>query len=293
MTISGTPTVHLLVDAPLRLGESAIWHEDEQRLYYTDIDGATLYRYDPATGTSEIVFQGETVADMTIQADGSLLLFQDAGRISHLRDGRAVPIRPPIAEDAGTRFNDVIAAPDGRVYCGTMPGKDQPGRLYLLDHDRSITIVIGDAGISNGMGFPHDGVSMLHTNTTKKTITRYLRDAATGLLAHERVLVHVGEDESGGPDGMTLDADGMIWSARFGGSGVFHYDAGGRPLGMVPVPAKNVSSIAFGGPTFRTAFITTAGGQDRAANGDLAGSLFGVDLGVAGRTPFRSRIRID
>lgn len=293
MTTSDAPNVHLLVDAPLRLGEGPIWHEDEQRLYYTDIEGATLYRYDPASGTSAIAFEGETVTGMTIQADGSLLLFQDRGRISHLRGGRAVPIRPPIAEDADTRFNDVIAAPDGRVYCGTMPARDRPGRLYLLDLDRSVTTVIDDAGISNGMGFPSDGVSMLHTNTTARTITRYRRDRSTGLLTQERVVVRVGADEPGGPDGMSLDADGTIWSAHYGGSGVFHYNENGHRLGMVPLPARNVTSIAFGGSDYRTAFVTTAGGQDRAANGTLAGSLFGADLGIGGRPPFRSRIRID
>ena len=293
MTANDALNVHLLADAPLRLGEGPIWHEDEQRLYYTDIEGATLYRYDPASGTSSIAFEGETVTGMTIQADGSLLLFQDRGRISHLRDGRVVPIRPPIAEDAGTRFNDVIAAPDGRVYCGTMPAGDRPGRLYLLGLDRSITVVIDDAGISNGMGFPRGDASMLHTNTTTRTITRYLRDRSTGLLTQERIVVRVGADEPGGPDGMSLDADGTIWSARYGGSGVFHYDANGQRLGMVPLPAKNVTSIAFGGPDYRTAFITTAGGQDRAANDDLAGSLFGADLGIGGRPPFRSRIRLD
>lgn len=280
------------LDAPLRLGESAIWHEDEHRLYFTDIEGQTLRRYDPATGVDEIVFSGETVADVTIQADGSLLLFQAAGRISRLVDGRTVPIRPDIAEDHATRFNDVFADPEGRVYCGTMPGGDRTGHLYRLDRDGSLTVMIEDAGVSNGMGITTDFRHFYHTDTTRRTITRYPYDRATGALGPGEAVVRIGPDSEDQPDGMTLDADDCIWSASYGGGRITRYGADGTPMGHVDFPARKMTSIAFGGVGLTTAFATSAEGPGRPGTGPLAGSLFRFTPGVRGRLPFRSRILI-
>jgi D-xylonolactonase len=282
--------VSTALDLTLQLGEASIWHEDEQVLYFADIDGQELHRYDPVSGAHDIVLRGETVAGITVQADGTLLLFQAAGRISRFAGGRTTPIRPDIAEDSGTRFNDVVTDPEGRVYCGTMPTDDRAGRLYRLDHDGSIREVIPDAGVSNGTDFSPDGRWMYHTNTSRRSITRYAWDRATGEITDGVALVGPDPEAPDGPDGMTLDADGSLWSARWGGSRIDHYAPDGQILGSIPIPAKNVSSIAFAGPDYRTAFVTTAGGDDRGSNGPLAGSLFRVEPGVTGRPPFRSRI---
>ncbi len=197
-------------DAPLTLGESAIWHEDERVLYFTDILGQLLHRHDPATGVTDVVLHGETVAGMTIQADGSLLLFQASGRICRFIGGRTVPIRPDVAEDHDTRFNDVFAAAEGRVFCGTMPGPDRSGHLYRLDPDGTLTTVIEDAGVSNGMGITRDGAHFYHTNTTCRTISRYPYDRVTGTLGEGVLVVTLPEDGPDQPDEMTLDADDRI-----------------------------------------------------------------------------------
>lgn len=283
----------VVLDAPLRLGESAIWHEDERRLYFTDIEGQTLRRYDPATDTHEIVFSGETVADVTIQTDGSLLLFQAAGRISRLVDGRTVPVRPDIAEDHATRFNDVFADPEGRVYCGTMPGAGRSGRLYRLDPDGSLTVMIEDAGVSNGMGITSDLRHFYHTDTTRRTITRYPYDRATGELGEGAVVVRIPADSEDQPDGMTLDADDRIWSASYGGGRITHYEADGTVIGTVDFPARKMTSIAFGDDDLMTAYATSAEGPGRPETGRLAGSLFRFTPGARGKAPFRSRILLD
>ena len=283
----------VVLDAPLQLGESAIWHEGEARLYFTDIEGKTLRRYDPAVDSHEIVFSGETVADVTIQADGSLLLFQAAGRISRLVDGRTVPIRPDIAEDHATRFNDVFADPEGRVYCGTMPSDERSGHLYRLDRDGSLTVMIEDAGVSNGMGITRDGRHFYHTNTSRRTITRYPYDRTTGDLGLGEVVVQVDPDSEDRPDGMTVDADDRIWSASYGGGRITHYEANGTVIGTVGFPARKMTSIAFGSADLLTAYATSAEGPGRPETGPLAGSLFRFTPGVRGKLPFRSRILLD
>ena len=282
----------VVLDAPLKLGESAIWHEGEKVLYFTDIQGKTLRRYDPTTGRADIVFAGETVADLTIQADGSLLLFQAAGRISRLVDGRTVPVRPDIEEDHATRFNDVFADPEGRVFCGTMPSGERSGHLYRLDPDGSLTVVIDDAGVSNGMGITRDFAHFHHTNTTRRTITRYPYDRASGRVdvGAGEVVVSLDRDGPDQPDGMTLDADDDIWSASYGGGRISHHRADGTFVADVRFPAQKMTSIAFGGPDLRTAYATSAEGPDRPKTGPLAGSLFRFTPGVRGKLPFRSRI---
>ncbi len=282
----------VVLDAPLQLGESAIWHEDEQALYFTDIDGRTLRRYDPAANRHEIVLEGETVAGLTIQADGGLLLFQAAGRISRLVDGRATPIRPDIEEDHATRFNDVFADPEGRVFCGTMPSEGRAGRLYRLDPDGSLTTVIEDAGVSNGMGVTLDFAHFYHTNTTRRTITRYPYDRASGLFGPGDVVVELDMDGSDQPDGMTLDANDDIWSASYGGGRISHYRSDGTFVADIRFPALKMTSIAFGGPGLRVAYATSAEGPGRPETGALAGSLFRFDPGVRGKAPFRSRILV-
>lgn len=292
MTTPANIQPDVVYDAPLVLGESAIWHEDKQVLYFTDIEGQLLHRHDPATGLTDVVLRGETVADLTIQADGSLLLFQAAGRISRFNDGRTVPIRPDIEADHDTRFNDVFADAEGRVFCGTMPGPNRSGHLYRLDPDGTLTTVIEDAGVSNGMGITRDFAHFYHTNTTRRTITRYPYDHSTGHLGEGVVVVELPADGPDQPDGMTLDANDDIWSASYGGGRVNHFRSDGTFVEAILFPAEKITSVAFGGADLRTAFVTSAEGPGRPKTGPLAGALFRFEPGVTGKAPYRSRILI-
>lgn len=291
MSAAPPSTPEVVRDLPLKLGEAAVWHDDEAAVYFTDIEGAALFRYHPDTDTLDTVLSGRTVADLAIQEDGSLLLFGEAGRISRFVDGEVTPFLPDLEDDRETRFNDVYVDPEGRIYCGTMPAGERTGRLYRLDHDGTITTVIPDAGVSNGMGVPAGGDVIYHTNTSLRQISRYPWDRATGALGEGTVIVAIPPGEAGGPDGMALDANGDIWSARYGGGAIVHYAPDGQEIGRVSFPALSITSIAFAGPDLRTAYVTSAGGPDRPATGELAGSLFRFTPGVAGRLPFRSRIR--
>lgn len=288
----GTPEV--LVDLPCETGEGPLWHDDEQALYWLDIPPGRVYRYDPATGTNELAYEHDgAVGGFTIQEDGALLLFCAADRVLRWHDGDVTTIINEVVDLRHTRFNDVIADPAGRVYCGTMPGENRRAALYWLDRDGSLTLLFDDIGLSNGMGFTADGKTMFHTDTDFRTIYRLEYDQATGQLSDRQPLVRT-PAENGAPDGMAVDAEGTIWSARWGGWGLFRYNANGELLGSVPMPAANISSITFGGPDYGTAFVTTAtAGQPRGSDiGELAGSLFSIDLGVRGRPPFRSRLGI-
>jgi D-xylonolactonase len=287
------PEPELVANTRCHTGEGPLWHPDERVVYWVDIPAGRLLRYDPVSGEHEAAYEhlDGAIGGATLQADGSLLLFMSHGAIGSLSEGRLTNLIEDIPAERDGRFNDVIADPEGRVFCGTMPIGDRPGRLYRLDPDLSLHLVLDDAGISNGMGFTADLTTLYHTDTTKRLITRFDYDRATGTLTNRQVFLETPNDEAeGSPDGMTIDANGDLWSARWDGGCLVHYSAAGQELGRVTFPARKVSSIAFGGLDYADAYVTTAGGQNRRREGPGAGALYRLQLGVKGVPEFRSRI---
>ena len=140
----------LVVDEKCVTGEGPIWHPDEKALYWVDIPEGKIYRYDPGSGTHEIVYHDRPVGGFTIQEDGSLLLFLDKGTVAVLKkDGGLDIVIESLENELESRFNDVVADPAGRVFCGTMSSKDHPGSLYRLDPDGSIRVVIEGTKTAN------------------------------------------------------------------------------------------------------------------------------------------------
>ena len=195
----------------------------------------------------------------------------------------------PGEEDS--RFNDVIADPAGRVFCGTMPAGDRLGRLYRLDTDGAIAPVLEGIDISNGMGFTPDRRGMYYTVSNRRTISLFDYDRETGALMNERPFVRTPAGE-GIPDGMTIDAEGYVWSARWDGSVLVRYAPDGREDRRIAFPAKKVSSAIFGGPDYADLYVTTAGGNRKDEEGPGAGALFRLRPGVRGVPEFASRIAV-
>jgi len=223
-----------------------MWHPLEKRVYWVDIPTGRLFRYDPAAGHHEMCFQGDQIGGFTIQADGALLLFMNHGAIRLWQGGELKTLVEEIPDERATRFNDVIADPEGRVFCGTMPTKERLGRLYRLDCDGSLRIVLEEIGCSNGMGFTPDRKAMYYTDSRVRRIYRFDYKRATGELSNQTVFVETPEDE-GVPDGMTVDAEGYVWTAKWDGSCLVRYAPNGVEERRVTFPAKQVSSVVFGG----------------------------------------------
>jgi len=280
----------LIADYACETGEGPLWHPMERRLYWVDIPQGRMFRYDPATRQHEQCYQGDVVGGYTIQEDGALLLFMAHGVIKTWRDGVLTTVKEGIPGDQDTRFNDVIADPAGRVFCGTMaiPGRD--GRLYRLDHDGTLTTVIENVGVSNGMGFTPDLKHMYYTDTRAREISLFDYDQQTGEITNRRPFARVADGGEGAPDGMTVDAEGYVWSARWGGSRLVRYAPDGRIDQEVFFPALKVSSASFGGDDYRDLYVTTAGGHIKKSDGKHAGSLFRIRPAVGGVPHFLSRI---
>ncbi|HUX85915.1 MAG TPA: SMP-30/gluconolactonase/LRE family protein, partial [Chloroflexota bacterium] len=271
-------------------GEGPLWHPTEQRLYWLDIPKGRIFRYDPATGQHEQVHEGEQVGGFTIQADGALLLFMERGAVKIWRNGQLTTIIDEIPDERNTRFNDVIADPVGRVFCGTMRAPEHMASLYRLDLDGKLTKVLGDIGTSNGMGFTPDRRQMYYTDTPTREISLFDYEQGTGAISNRHVFIHI--DDVGRPDGMTVDAEGYVWTALWGGGCLVRVRPDGTEERRIRFPAKNVSCPTFGGPDYSDLYVTTAGGDNKEENGPGAGALFRVRPGVKGVPEFRSRITL-
>lgn len=281
----------LIADYECVTGEGPLWHPNEYLVYWADIPAGRLFRYNPATGRHEKFYEGDVVGGFTIQENDGLLLFMARGAIKQWRHGRLSTLLEEIPDEAETRFNDVFADVQGRVFCGTMPTKERKGRLYRLDIDGSLHKLLEGIGVSNGMGLTPDRKGLYYTDSAARQIYLFDYDAATGAITNQRVFKDL-TGEEGVPDGMTVDAEGCVWSARWDGWCLVRYAPDGAELQRIKFPAKKVSSVIFGGPDYTDMYVTTAGGNNKAENGPGAGALFRLRLGIQGVPEYVSRVPV-
>ncbi len=281
----------IIADHQCHNAEVPLWHPDEQCLYWSDIPQGKMFRYNPKTQESEQIYQGESVGAITLQKDGSLLLFKARGAIERWQEGKITSLIAELPEEREGRFNDAIADPAGRVLCGTMPTKQHLASLYRLDLDGSINKVLDGIGLSNGMGFTPNRRQIYHTDSGKGKISLWDWEQVTGTLCNQRVHINTPPDQ-GVPDGLTVDAQGYLWSARWNGEHLFRYSPEGKEVLQIKFPAKKVSCLTFGGPDYTDMYVTTAGGDNRAEEGEGAGAVFHLNLGIKGVPEFRSQIDI-
>ena len=185
------------------------------------------------------------------------------------------------------RFNDVIADPEGRVFAGTIGRFPKSGGLYRVDVDGSIRLLWKGTGIANGMGFSTDQQRFYWTCSTSRTIFVCDYDRGTGLLLNRRPFYQAPESE-GTPDGLCVDAEDTLWSARWGGHSVLRIASDGSLLSGIEFPVPRVSSVAFGGPELDTLYVTTAGGEPGATSED--GTLYRVPAPSRGQPEYLSRV---
>jgi len=270
-----------------KTGENPLWDHQRQLLYWTDIPNGRLFRYDAKTGKHKQIYSGEPVGGFTLQTDGTLLLFQ-VNKFSLLQpDGKVQTLISDIDSDM-VRFNDVIADPRGRVFAGTI-GKKNKGGLYYIDLDGKITNLFKGTGCSNGMGFSPDLRYFYWTCTSTRRIFQFNYHRDTGQLTDRKVLITIPEGQ-GFPDGLTIDTEGNIWSARWDGHGIYKYSPDGKQIGKIEFPVAKVSSAIFGGPKLDELYVTTAGGSDDAKTPD--GTLYRVKVKAKGKPEFRSNIKV-
>lgn len=280
--------ISLLANEHCHTGENPLWDDERDCVYWSDIPAGKLFRYDCATRSHEQIYSGPPVGGFTLQADGSLLLCRVNDVALLPWRGAARPILE-FRDEGAERFNDVTVDPDGRVFAGTIGRTPATGGLYRIDLDGTITKLFGGTRNSNGAGFSADLRTFFWTDSTAKQICRFAYDRATGTLANRTVIVQL-EPDTGTPDGLCVDADDNLWSARWGGGAVLKFSAQGELLDQIKMPVATVSCPCFGGADGQSMFVTTAKGEPGSDTED--GALFEVRGSFSGKIKFRSRILI-
>jgi sugar lactone lactonase YvrE len=281
-------TAELALDARAELGEGALWDAAGGVLLWIDITGHLVHRFNPVTGQNTTMDVGQPVGAVVLATDGRLMLAVEKGfAFLDLVSGRLETIAT-VEPGQPTRMNDGKCDSRGRFWAGTMAYAETKGAgsLYRLDPDRLVTRVLEQVTISNGIAWSLDDRAMYYIDTPLHTVDRFAFDAASGGIGARSTVVRV-DPSVGSPDGMTVDAEGHLWVAMWGGSSVRRYTPTGVLELVVEVPASRVTSCAFGGDSLDELFITTAStgltDVERAAQ-PLAGGLFRVRPGVKGMT---------
>ena len=279
----------IVLDIKCKVGEGPLWHPLEKKLYWLDIPEGIIYRYDPETGMVEEVYRGDIIGGCTIQEDGSLLLFMEKGAVKLWKDNKLITLIAEFPALEGTRFNDVIADPAGRVFCGTMPDEGGEAYLYRLDTDGSLTLIFDGAGLSNGMGFTPDKKQMYYTDSKKGEIYIFDFNVEDGSLSNRRLFLKV-EGEGIEPDGLTVDAEGYVWSARWNGSCIKRFAPDGKEVLEVIFPARKITCMTFAGVDYKDIYITSATEDKISEEETGAGALFRLNIGIQGLPEHLSRI---
>jgi xylono-1,5-lactonase len=286
-----TSELRCLWAAGATLGEGTLWSPRRQALYWVDILGRQLHRYELATGAQKSWPFDEEISAVTERASepGLLVTLRSGFALFNTDTGTLKRLHNPEPHKPGNRFNDGKCDAQGRFWGGTMDfGCTQPtGALYRFDAKQRCTLAF-DAGyaVTNGPTWSLDGRTMFFNETPAQRIHAFDFDPDTGELSNQRLWLRFDKGD-GHPDGMTTDASGRLWIAHWGAACVTCHDPeSAAELARIALPTSHITNVAFGGADLRTLFITSARFElspEQLDNQPLAGALFAIDIDSPGR----------
>jgi sugar lactone lactonase YvrE len=262
-------------------GEGPVWWPDDSRLRWVDMLAGDVLSLD-AAGQIERRHVGGVAAALRPRTSGGAVIAVERGFALCDPDGTLRPLEPVWA-DPGVRMNEGGCAPDGSFWCGSMAYDVGPGRgaLYRLAPDLSVTRELTGATISNGLDWHPDGTTAYYVDTPTGRIDVFNWAPDTG-LTRRRTFVEI-PPEDGAPDGLTVDSEGGVWVALWGGSAVRRYSPDGRLDAVVTVAARQVTACALGGPRGDELFITTSREGLAPDEDPLAGCVFHATVDTQGQ----------
>jgi sugar lactone lactonase YvrE len=289
--------VTCVVDARAELGESTVWDPAAGVLWWVDIWGRLIHRFNPATGVDDTWQTPEYLGCIGLREKGGLVLTMASGfYFFDPATGKFEAITDPEAHLADTRFNDGKTDRQGRFWSGSM--FEAPGRpvefiasLYRMDADLSVHRMIEGIGCCNGLAWSPDSRTMYFSDSHTTIVRAYDFDPATGDIENERTFIDL--DGTGGiADGATVDAEGCYWVTIPVTGKVSRYDPQGKLMQTVVLPTDLPTCCEFGGPDLDILYVTTAvlrRPEAHFSGQQHPGGLFAVDAGVKGLPlpPFR------
>ena len=279
--------------AVLDLGEGPLWHAGSGQFYFVDIHGRAIHAWSPTSGQRQSWSTPERIGWLIARSDGE-------GFIAGLQSGfarlwlepvlRIEPLSSPHPGQPDVRLNDAKADKFGRIWAGSMHNLDysrSDGQLVRLDPSGQFFVLERGIHIANGPAIAADRAWLLHTDSFMATIWRY-HIGADGKLSDKQVWRKFAPTKEGTPDGMTMDADGNVWVAFWGGHCIRQFDPCAQLLRQIDLPAPQITSMAFGGKELDLLLVTSArNGMTPAqlARHPQAGSVFALRPGVRGCLP--------
>lgn len=271
------------------LAEGPVWCSRLQILSWVDITKKQIGFFDPTSGVNKILQLSHMVGAVAPTTAGDYLIAQQDGfyRIN-ITTNEIIKIScPPDHDITQLRFNDGKCDPLGRFWAGTMAldFAKEAGSLYCLEPSGRLTTKLSQVTVSNGITWSHDKRLMYYIDSVTGTIDSFDFHNESGAIYNRKVVIRI-DPYMGVPDGMTIDADGMLWIALWGGGSVICGNpVNGEILTKISLPATNVTSCTFGGKDLKSLYITTAREGLSAIQNlqqPLAGAVFVAQPGVAG-----------
>jgi len=286
-------SIDVVVPEPAQLGEGPVWSVAEQVLYWIDIDGCAVHRYDPSSGVDQFM--------ATPARPGSLALTDTPGRLLMSTEhevvwfdwstGATEPFVILEEPGVGIRMNDGRTDPNGRFIVGSMfedtRAEKFVGSLHQIEPDGTARQLRGDVGVANGCAFDVERGLMYWADTPTQNVLMYDYDLTTGEQRNERLFFNYSTVD-GKPDGACCDADGYYWSASVRGWALTRVAPDGTVERRIELPVELPTMPCFGGPNLDQLFITSiADGDDDPTSverrrGVAAGALLAIDLSGEG-----------
>jgi sugar lactone lactonase YvrE len=285
-----TLPVDCVLDATARLGESPMWNEAEQRLYWVDIQKFEIHRFDPSSGQDEVRKFSEQIGSLGFCSGGGLVAAMRSGfyRVD-FETGTRTLIVDPEPDKPGNRLNDGRCDPWGAFWCGSMMDpsdrKTRTGTIWRLGSDGTVAAKVRDIGISNGIAFDRARKRFYCADTfvDVQTIWHFDVEPTTGAISNRQVFATT-HDLPGRPDGGTVDAEGCYWSALANGWSLARWTPAGKLDRLLKLPVEKPTMPCFGGRELDTLFVTSIGpGYMPMGEGQpQAGGVFALRPGVKG-----------
>ena len=281
-------TATLLHSSKCHLGESPMWHKERNSCFWVDIDNCTLYEYQWLTkSVSTWKFQNKVTLAVQGKQDELILAFQGGIGRFNLNTGSIEWLLDLEKEKANHRCNDGACDRSGRLWVGTLEMNFQQGAgaLYCIDKKLNIKKKIDGVTISNGITWSPDNKKLYYIDTPTQKVQCYQFDEEKAEIVFEKTAIEIPK-ESGSPDGMAIDEEGMLWIAHYGGSGVYRWNPeNGKLMDQIMLPVPHITSCAFVGESLDHLLITTA--RENLSESQLeqypeSGSSFYIPMQVKG-----------
>jgi len=283
-------------DVRAELGEGPSWDEEKGILYWVDIKEGIVYAHDLGNSSDKIVGRGKNVSCVVPRSNGGLALTLEHGFYSlDPNSGMMDAISESIeANLPGSRFNDGKCDPAERFWAGTMDETESKpiGSLYVFAKGKGVKKALSGITVSNGLGWSPDNKTMYYIDSPTRKVAAFDYSLQTGEISNKRIAINFDETQQPGvPDGMTVDAEGMVWVAHWGGARLTRWNPStGKLLDTLPIPADHTTSCCFAGRNLDQLYITSARvelDEKKLAAQPLAGRLFVADVGVRGLPTYK------